>query len=55
MLRDYFLPELRRRRINLNTVWFQQDGVTCHTSRATMAFLRQHFPGRLISLRGDVE
>jgi hypothetical protein len=23
MLRDYFLPELRRRHINLNTVWFQ--------------------------------
>lgn len=55
MLREFFLPQLRRRRINLNTVWFQQDGATCHTSRAAMEFLRQTFPGRLISLRGDVE
>jgi len=44
-----------RRRINLNTIWFQQDGATCHTSRETMDFLRQHFPRRLISLRGDIE
>jgi len=55
MLHNYFLPEVRRRRINLNTVWFQQDRVTCHTSRVTMAFLRQHFPGHLISLHGDIE
>lgn len=53
MLRDYFLPEIRN--INLNTVRFQQDGATCHISRATMAFLRHHFPGRLISLRGNME
>jgi hypothetical protein len=55
MLRECFLPQLRRWCINLNTVWFQQDGATCHIFRAAMEFLRQTFPGRLISLRVNVE
>jgi len=50
VLRGHFLPGVRRRRrINLNTVWFRQDGATCRTSTATMAFLRQRFPGRPIA------
>ena len=33
---------------------FYQDGATCHTSRRSMAFLlREIFPNRLLSLRGD--
>ena len=54
MLNNFFLPQLRRKRIPLRHVWFQQDGATCHTANATMAFLRQKFNGRLISRRGDV-
>jgi hypothetical protein len=27
MLREFLLPELRIRRIELTTVWFQQDGL----------------------------
>ena len=54
MLNEFFIPQLRRKRIPLRNVWFQQDGATCHTSNATMTFLRQKFPGRLISRRGDV-
>ncbi|PNF29530.1 hypothetical protein B7P43_G01911 [Cryptotermes secundus] len=34
--------------------WFQQDGATAHTSRRSLAILRELFPGRLLSLRGDI-
>ena len=36
MFENRFLPELRRRGINRASMWFQQDGVTAHTARATM-------------------
>jgi len=36
-------------------VWFQQDGATAHTARTSMNLLREHFPKRLISLRGDLQ
>jgi hypothetical protein len=47
------LPRLDE--MDLGDIWFQQDGATVHTSRASMAVLRDHFPGRLSSLRGDLE
>lgn len=53
MLEDFFLPQLDQ--LDLGDVWFQQDGATAHTCRASMAVLREHFPGRLISLRGDLQ
>jgi hypothetical protein len=34
--------------------WFQQDGATAHTPRRSMQVLREIFPGKLISLCGDV-
>jgi hypothetical protein len=34
--------------------WFQQDGATAHTARRSIQVLREIFPGKLISLRGDV-
>lgn len=40
--------------IDVNDVWFQQDGATCHTSHATIDLLRQTFDDRLISRNGDV-
>lgn len=40
--------------MELDNVWFQQDGATAHTARVSMDCLREAFPGRLISLRGDV-
>ncbi|PNF23302.1 hypothetical protein B7P43_G17108 [Cryptotermes secundus] len=36
-------------------LWFQQDGATAHTVRTAMRDLREHFPGRLTSLRGDIK
>ena len=34
--------------------WLQQDGATPHTARLTLAWLRQHFAGQLISLKTEV-
>jgi hypothetical protein len=38
----------------LGGVWFQQDGAATHTARNLMNVLGEIFPGRLVSLRGDV-
>jgi hypothetical protein len=53
MLEEFFFPRLDE--LDLGDIWFQQDGATAHTSRASMAVLREHFPERLISIRGDLE
>ena len=39
--------------IDLDNVYFQQDGATCHTSHETIALLREKFPDRVISRRSD--
>ncbi|GFW23219.1 DUF4817 domain-containing protein [Trichonephila clavipes] len=38
----------------LEELWFQQDGATCHTARATIDFLKDTFGDRLISRFGPV-
>ena len=38
----------------MRNVYFQQDGATSHTANASMAVVRNMFPGRLISRFGDV-
>ena len=48
----FFFPALKE--VELDNVWFQQDGATAHTARISMDFLREVFPRRGISLRGDV-
>ncbi|GFW25976.1 putative DD41D transposase [Trichonephila clavipes] len=35
-------------------MWFQQDGATCHTARATIDLLKDTFGDRLISRFGPV-
>ncbi|GFT56427.1 putative transposable element [Trichonephila clavipes] len=37
-----------------NELWFQQDGATCHTARATIDLLKDRFGDRLISRFGPV-
>jgi len=54
MLRNFCEPELRRREIDLSSVWFQQDGTTAHTARASMSVMREMFPQHVISRGGDV-
>ena len=34
--------------------WFQQEGATAHTAQRSVQVLREMFPEKLISLRGDV-
>lgn len=52
MLNTFLQPKLNE--IGNRMLWYQQDGATAHTSRRSMEVLRQMFPGRLISLRGDM-
>ncbi|PNF20840.1 hypothetical protein B7P43_G12066 [Cryptotermes secundus] len=52
MIKNLFEPALEE--LHLGNVWFQQDGATGHTARASMTVLRAKFPRRLISLRGDI-
>ncbi|GFX41750.1 uncharacterized protein TNCV_388631 [Trichonephila clavipes] len=40
--------------IILNELWFQQDGATCHTARATIDLLKDTLGDRLISRFGRV-
>jgi len=51
-VRPILKPELRCRRVCVRKVWFQQDGATSYTARASMEVLRKQFPGRLISRLG---
>ena len=39
--------------IDMNDIWFQQDGTTCHTCHATIDLLRQTFDGSLVSRNDD--
>ena len=41
--------------IDINNVWFQKDGATCHTSHATNDLLHQTLDGHLISWNDDVK
>ena len=52
MLSEYLLPLLGE--LDMQNFYFQQDGVTPHTTRETMAMPREVFPGRLISGSGDM-
>jgi len=54
MLRNFCEPELRHRGIDLSAVWFQQDGATAHTARASVSVLREMFPQHVISCGSDV-
>ena len=55
MLTTFLAPELRQHGIALETTWFQQDGATAHTARASLNKLREMFGARVISHRGDVQ
>ena len=52
MINEFFLPQLDE--LGLENMWFQQDGATAHTARATTDMLKDAFPGRLISRFGDL-
>ncbi|GFW72770.1 putative transposable element [Trichonephila clavipes] len=52
MITNFFIPELYNH--DVQELWFQQDGATCHTARATIDLLKDTFGDRLISCFGPV-
>ncbi|GFV70010.1 uncharacterized protein TNCV_5074751 [Trichonephila clavipes] len=52
MITNFFIPELNNH--DVQELWFQQDGATCHTARATIYLLNDTFGDRLISRFGPV-
>ncbi|GFX95860.1 transposable element Tc3 transposase [Trichonephila clavipes] len=52
MITNFFIPELNNH--DIQELWFQQDGATCHTARATIDLLKDTFGDRLISRFGSV-
>ncbi|GFV82228.1 putative transposable element [Trichonephila clavipes] len=52
MITNFFIPELNNH--DVQKLWFQQDGATCHTACATIGLLKDTFDDRLISRFGPV-
>ncbi|GFT31929.1 uncharacterized protein TNCV_3467971 [Trichonephila clavipes] len=52
MITNFFISELNNH--DVQELWFQQDGATCHTFRATIDLLKDTFGDRLISRFGPV-
>ncbi|GFV76489.1 transposable element Tc3 transposase [Trichonephila clavipes] len=52
MITNFFIPELNIH--DVQELWFQQDGATCHTARATIDLLKDTFGDGLISRFGPV-
>ncbi|GFS85935.1 transposable element Tc3 transposase [Trichonephila clavipes] len=52
MITIFFIPELNYH--DVQELWFQQDGATCHTARDTIDLLKDTFGDRLISRFGPV-
>ncbi|GFS78024.1 putative LOC100569746 [Trichonephila clavipes] len=52
MITNFFIPELNNH--DVKELWFQQDGATCHTARATIDLLKDTFGDSLFSRFGPV-
>ncbi|GFW61024.1 uncharacterized protein TNCV_4872341 [Trichonephila clavipes] len=52
MITNFFISELNNH--DVQELWFQQDGATCHTARSTIDLLKDTFGDRLISRFGPV-
>ncbi|GFV90684.1 putative DD41D transposase [Trichonephila clavipes] len=52
MITSFFIPELNNH--DVQELWFEHDGATCHTARATIDLLKDTFGDRLISRFGPV-
>ncbi|GFS73560.1 uncharacterized protein TNCV_3742541 [Trichonephila clavipes] len=53
MITNFFIPEFNNH--DVQQLWFQQDGATCHTARAIIDLLKDTFGDRLISRFGPVD
>ncbi|GFW01131.1 transposable element Tc3 transposase [Trichonephila clavipes] len=51
MITNFFIPELNNH--DVQELWFQQDGATCHTARATIDLLKDTFGLRKVIVYAD--
>jgi hypothetical protein len=49
MLCTFLEPEFQRLGVEMQTLWFQQDGTMAHTARTAMQVLNKMFTARMIS------
>jgi hypothetical protein len=54
MLYNFLHPQLRSLQVNMEEMWFQQDGATAHMARASMTVVQQMFPQHVVSRFGNV-
>ena len=52
MLNEFLFTKIEEE--DICSIWFQQDGATCHTAEAALDVLRPVFKDRIISRRADV-
>ena len=52
MLNEFFFTKIGEE--NIGNIWFQQDGATCHTAKATLDVWRHVFEDCIIRRRADV-
>ncbi|GFW10916.1 uncharacterized protein TNCV_4458911 [Trichonephila clavipes] len=52
MITNFSIPELNNH--DVQELWFQQDGATCQTTRATIDLLKDTLGDRLMSRFGPV-
>ena len=52
MLNEFLFTKIEEE--DIGNIWFQQDGVTCHTAEAILDDLRRVFEDGMISRRADV-
>ena len=50
-----FVARLRRRNVDFESQWFQQDGAPAHTATASRRWIRDKFGGNVISLKEAFE
>ena len=51
MLNEFLYTKIEEE--DIGSIWFQQDGATCHTAEATVNVLRPVFADRITSRRAD--
>lgn len=51
MITEFLWPQLDG--MDLEDMWYQQDGATSHTARETTELLQETFPDRVILHNGD--
>lgn len=55
MIRDFLWPELEQLEdMDLDEMWFQQDGAPCHFATETIDLLEEKFGGSIIARNGPV-